>query len=281
MQTLKQPAWLKKTIHNNLNIGATRAILKGLNLNTVCQEARCPNIFDCFANRVATFLILGDACTRDCGFCSVLKGKPASVDEDEPKRLAEAVSMLGLKHVVITSVTRDDLPDGGSGQFAKTIRAVKEEAPESAVIEVLTPDFNGNEADIKRVIEAGPHIFGHNMETAPRLYNSARRFSDYKRSLRVLQFAKMVNPNIVTKSAIMLGLGETKDEITQVMKDLRGANCDSLAVGQYLRPSSGQIPVVEYINPAGFEALKYIGYSLGFKNVESGSFVRSSYRKGG
>lgn len=279
MQILKQPLWLRKKIHLNSDLDFTKKILNEFNLNTVCQSARCPNIFDCFSKKIATFLILGNRCTRNCGFCSIEKGQPEIIDGDEPDKIAEAVFRLGLKHIVITSVTRDDLNDGGSAQFVQTIEAIRKRNNTNLTIEVLVPDFKGNKIDIKRIVDANPDIFGHNIETVPRLYKRIRPEADYRRSLNVLKFAKEINSDLITKSGLMLGLGETGEEVISVMKDLRSANCDMLAIGQYLRPSLKQAEVREFISPGKFIKYKEVGYSLGFKNVQSGPFVRSSYQE--
>lgn len=276
---IKQPAWLKKRLDNNPDFNFTKSVLREFSINTVCESARCPNIFDCFSKKAATFLILGNNCTRDCAFCSVGKGRAEAPEEDEPDRAAEAVSTLSLGRVVITSVTRDDLSDGGSGQFVRVIEAIRKRIGKKIGIEVLVPDFKGNKADIKRVAGANPDIFGHNVETAPRLYKKIRPKADYERSINVLRYAKEANPLLTTKSGFMLGLGETEEEIKSLMNDLRAASCDMLAIGQYLRPSAAQVEVKEFIKPDKFSRFKELGYSLGFKNVQSGPFVRSSYFK--
>ncbi len=280
MRGLEQrPAWLKKSIINSPAIGATAAVIKEYGLNTVCQSARCPNIFDCFSRKTATFLILGNTCTRNCSFCAVKKGRPANADIDEPQRIVEAVSTLGLGHVVITSVTRDDLPDGGAGQFVKTIEALKNKKGDAVEIEVLVPDFKGDREALEAVVGASPDIFSHNIETVPRLYRSIRPQADYKRSLEVLRFAKEIKPDLSTKSGIMAGFGETKTEVVSVMTDLRNTDCDIFTVGQYLRPSVEQAVVERFVTPDEFLEFKKIGLEMGFKKIESGTFVRSSYRE--
>lgn len=276
---MRRPAWLKKRLDNNPDFDFTKAVLREFGINTVCEAAGCPNIYDCFSKKAATVLILGNNCTRDCAFCSVGKGPAEAPREDEPAVVCEVVRALGLGRVVITSVTRDDLSDGGSGQFARVIEAIRENLGEKVVIEVLVPDFKGNKADIRRVAEVKPDIFGHNVETPPRLYKKVRPKADYERSIDVLRYAKEANPLLKTKSGFMVGLGETEEEIKSIMVDLRAADCDMLAIGQYLRPSMAQVEIMEFIHPDGFLRFKELGYSLGFKDVQSGPFVRSSYRE--
>ena len=279
MRGLEQrPAWLKKSIINTPDFGATVAVLKEYGLNTVCQSARCPNIFDCFSRKTATFLILGNTCTRNCSFCAVKKGRPVNAGVDEPQRIVEAVSALGLSHVVITSVTRDDLPDGGAGQFVKTIEALKNKKGDAVEIEVLVPDFKGDRKALEAVAGASPDIFSHNIETVPRLYRSIRPQADYKRSLEVLRFAKEIKPDLSTKSGIMAGLGETRTEVVSVMTDLRNTDCDIFTVGQYLKPSTEQIAVERFVTPDEFMDFKKIGLEMGFEKIESGPFMRSSYK---
>lgn len=280
MRTLSQrPQWLKKTLKTGSDFDMTAAVLAEYDLNTVCQSARCPNIFDCFSRRIATFLILGDTCTRNCGFCAVKKGEPADIDTDEPQRIAEAVSVLGLGHVVITSVTRDDLPDGGADRFAKTIKALRSRKGDGVKIEALVPDFKGDEEAVKTVVDASPDIFSHNIETVPRLYQAIRPQADYKRSLEVLRSAKEMRSDLSTKSGMMAGLGETKAEVISVMEGLRKAGCDIFGIGQYLRPSAEQTAVERFVTPDEFTDFKKIGLEMGFKRVESGPFVRSSYKE--
>lgn len=272
----RRPSWLKKRISISPQQSHVHDILKGLNLHTVCQSAMCPNIAECFGKGTATFMILGNICTRNCRFCAITSGEPQPVDEDEPRRLALAVRKLNLRHVVITSVTRDDLPDGGSGHFANTINEIRQETPETT-IEVLTPDFQGDESALKKVIVSRPDIFNHNLETVSRLYSQVRPMADYQRSLDVLEKAKKFDSEMYTKSGIMLGLGEARDEVSQVMKDLRDVDCNIITVGQYLRPSKAHIEIKEYIEPSVFEEIEEEAKALGFKYVASGPFVRSSF----
>ncbi|MDN5348486.1 MAG: lipoyl synthase [Clostridia bacterium] len=270
------PSWLRKRLPAAGDLEATRAILEELGLNTVCQSARCPNQGECFARHTATFMILGNICTRNCRFCAVRNGEPEPLDPGEPQRVAEAAARLGLRHVVVTSVTRDDLPDGGAGHFAATIRALRERLP-GCIVEVLTPDFKGREEAIAAVVAAVPNIFNHNVETVPRLYPSVRPGADFQRSLEVLLKVKKFNPGIYTKSGIMVGLGETEGEVIQVMRELRRVGCDILTIGQYLQPSSEHLPVVEYIEPEVFNCYEIRGREMGFIFVASAPFVRSSY----
>jgi len=272
----KLPDWLKKKIPDMKQVEETRDILKRLNLNTVCENARCPNIGECFSRHTATFMILGDVCTRNCRFCAVKHGVPLPVDNDEPKRLSEAVSQLGLKHVVITSVTRDDLSDYGAGQFADVVGEIRKRNKNTS-IEILTPDFNGNTDCIDHVAQSGPDVFGHNVETIPELYRKVRQKADYRTSLHVLEVVKKLNSEIVTKSGIMVGLGESKEEILKVIDDLRNVGCDLLTIGQYLSPSKNHTPVREFITPERFEEYKKLAEDKGFI-VASGPFVRSSYK---
>jgi lipoic acid synthetase len=270
---MRLPAWLKTRYRSDLL--ETKHLLRRHRLSTVCEEARCPNRGECFAKPTATFLILGSHCTRNCGFCSVISGTPGPVDMHEPEQVAEAAAEMKLTYVVITSVTRDDLPDGGAEQFAKTITAVRKRLPE-AKMEVLTPDFRGDGDALKTVLTAQPDVFNHNIETVPRLYPVVRPQADYVRSLSVLQHAKESAPDIYTKSGFMVGLGETEDEVLQVLSDLRKNHCDFLTVGQYLRPTKKNLPVVEYILPEGFEILRRRALTMGFRFVASGPLVRSS-----
>lgn len=253
-----------------------RELKKSKALHTVCEEAACPNIGECWESGNATFLILGDVCTRDCRFCAVKGGRPSEADWREPVRVAEAAAAMGLRHAVVTSVTRDDLFDGGAEIFAETIRQIREHVP-TATVEVLIPDFRGDPQALETVMKARPDILGHNVETVPRLYASVRPQAQYARSLGVLRAAKGLQRDAVTKSGIMVGLGETKDEIAAVMKDLRAVNCDILTLGQYLRPSLRHLPVIRYYAPEEFEELKQAGDSAGFDWVEAGPLVRSSY----
>lgn len=270
------PPWLHKRLPSSGNIEATRQLLADLNLNTVCQSALCPNQGECFARRTATFMIMGNTCTRNCRFCAVEHGRPEALDRDEPLRVAEAARRLGLKHVVVTSVTRDDLPDGGAGHFAATISALRAALPQ-AYIEVLTPDFRGDEKALTTIAFAKPDIFNHNVETVPRLYPEVRPQADYRRSLMVLKKIKDYDPTIYTKSGLMVGLGETADEVLQVMADLRAVGCDILTIGQYLRPSPQHLEIKEFITPETFAWYAEKGREMGFLYVASAPFVRSSY----
>ncbi|MBO2521370.1 MAG: lipoyl synthase [Clostridia bacterium] len=272
----RKPDWLKKRIPDPQAMREMRALLDELKLNTICEEAGCPNIGECWAQRTATFLILGDICTRACGFCDVKTGRPEPVNVAEPYHVARAVKRLGLSHVVITSPDRDDLPDKGSEQFAATIRAVHRLCP-GTTVEVLTSDFDGIDEHLIRVLDADPEIFAHNVETVPRLHRKVRPRFRYERSLKVLARAKELRPDIYTKSNIMVGLGERKDEVIQVMRDMRDAGCDFLTIGQYLQPSPKHLPVVEYVHPDVFEEYRAEALALGFLHVASGPFVRSSF----
>jgi len=271
------PPWLKKGLTFNEVSDRTKNILAELGVETVCQQARCPNLSECFSRGRATFLILGDICTRDCRFCAIRSGEPSPPERDEPARVVLAAERLGLRHVVITSVTRDDLPDYGAEHFARTIRLLKYRLPQ-ARIEVLVPDFGGRKEYIDVVIEAGPDIFNHNVETVPRLYKDVRQEADYGRSLQVLKLAKEGEGKVYTKSGLMVGLGEEATEVYQVMEDLRGVGCDCLTIGQYLRPSNRHYPVHEFIHPDRFKRYETRAYELGFTHVSSGPFVRSSYQ---
>ncbi|HAP66350.1 MAG TPA: lipoyl synthase [Nitrospinae bacterium] len=270
------PQWLIKKSRDNSKLHTVKSILREKGLNTVCESARCPNIAECFSKPTATFMILGDVCTRRCGFCSVGKGYPLQPSDDEPVKIAEVSAKLSLRHVVITSVTRDDLPDKGSWQFVRTINEVRR-LNNGITVEVLTPDFSGSVESIRRVAEKKPEIYNHNIETVPRLYKKVRPQADYRRSLELLKLVKYFYPAIITKSGIMVGLGEEKDEVIGVMKDLRNAGCDVLTIGQYLMPTKNNLPVIEYVEPEIFEFYKQEGVKMGFKQVESGPFVRSSY----
>ncbi len=269
------PSWLKRRLPRGNGNFFTQELLRELRLETVCENARCPNRPECYSRRTATFMILGNVCTRPCGFCSVPKGMPELLEDDEPARLAEAAHRLGLRHVVITSVTRDDLPDGGADHFRRCILAVRERT--GAVVEVLTPDFLGDLSAVDRVLEAAPEVFNHNMETVPRLYKKVRGRASYQRSLDLLANVKRRSPGTVTKSGLMLGLGETVEELFDVLSDLRAVRCDTLTLGQYLAPTLKHIPVARYVPPAEFDALAVLARSLGFANVVAGPFVRSSY----
>jgi lipoic acid synthetase len=270
------PEWLTVKAPKKGAYEEVAGYLKSLGLHTVCQSASCPNIGECFSKKTATFMILGDSCTRNCGFCGVSHCGPTPVDPDEPEKVAQASLNMGLKYIVVTSVTRDDLPDGGAGQFAQTIRRISKAIPDARV-EVLIPDFQGDRAALQTVLEARPFVLNHNVETAPRLYPIARSAADYGRSLRLIETAKEISPSIYTKSGLMVGLGETREEVIGVLKDLRAAGCDIVTIGQYLRPGRGNLPVAEYIAPSRFEEYKSIGNGMGFTFVASGPFVRSSY----
>ncbi|MDQ7038102.1 MAG: lipoyl synthase [Aquificota bacterium] len=254
-----------------------KRILREAMLNTVCEESRCPNISECFSEGTATFMILGDRCTRSCSFCNVRRGKPLPPDPFEPYRILEAVKVLRLRYVVITSVTRDDLPDGGASQFASCVKTLKENIP-GIKVEVLIPDFCGSRSSLEVVLAEGPDVVAHNVETVPRLYSSVRGGADYRRSLEVLRTVKEIKGDVITKSALILGFGERKDEVIKVLEDLREAGCDVLTVGQYYQPSLRHHPVVKYYSQEEFDEIREIAYSMGFKFVASGPNVRSSYR---
>lgn len=269
------PLWLKRPLPRGNENAFTERVLTDLHLETVCENARCPNRPECYARKTATFMILGNVCTRPCGFCAVARGKPLTVELDEPDRVAEASQRLGLRHVVITSVTRDDLSDGGAELFYQTVLAVRRKT--GAAIEVLTPDFVGNQSAIDRVIEARPEVYNHNLETVPRLYSRVRRNADYRRSLDLLDRVKQSAPSIQTKSGVMLGLGESIVEVLDLLADLREIRCDLLTVGQYLQPSPDHLPVERYVPPEEFDQIGRLATRLGFDRVASGPFVRSSY----
>lgn len=275
-RTGRLPAWLKRQLPAGNGNFFTQHLLSDLRLETVCENARCPNRPECWSRRTATFMILGNVCTRPCGFCSVPKGEPLHVEDDEPARVAEAAVRLGLKHVVITSVTRDDLPDGGADHFARCIRAVRDRMP-GAAVEVLTPDFLGDLAAIDHVTDANPEVFNHNLETVPRLYRVVRGRALYQRSLDLLDRVKRRAPHVVTKAGLMLGIGETTEELFEVLADLRTIRCDVLTLGQYLAPTLKHIPVARFVPPAEFDALAAKARLLGFRQVVAGPFVRSSY----
>jgi lipoic acid synthetase len=275
LSSVRKPQWLNKKI-NLEDCNKVKALLNGLELNTVCREASCPNIGECFAKGEATVLILGKICSRNCSFCGVQKGNPEGIDLDEPSRVREAVNRLDLKHVVITSVTRDDLSDGGADIFVRTIQEIRS-LKKSVTIEVLIPDFQLNLAAIKTLVEARPDIIGHNMETVPRLYTLAHQGADYSRSLEVLRLIKRFDKIVYSKSGIMLGMGEAEEEVLKVLADLRKVDCDFLSIGQYLSPSNKHFSVKEYISPDKFAYYKDKALELGFKYVASGPYVRSSY----
>ena len=274
------PDWLKKKGNlNNFKIKQVKNLLGDLHLNTVCQSASCPNIFECFGKKIATFMLMGNICTRNCGFCGVRSGKPQALDEDEPSRIAYAVKKMRLKYAVITSVTRDDLADGGSSHFAETISEIKKSNPFSK-IECLIPDFKGDSGNLKIVLTGGPDVLGHNIETIKRNFPTVRKNSDYENSLAILRLSKLYKPGIYTKSGFMLGLGENMEEIEELLGDLKRASCDIVTVGQYLRPTQSNIPVKKYYKPEEFERIRELVISFGFKAVESGIFTRSSYDAG-
>ena len=270
------PRWLKRNVPLGNANHFTARLLEELRLETVCDNAKCPNRMECYSQKTATFMVLGNVCTRPCGFCAVDKGRTQAVEADEPQRLAEASRRLGLRHVVITSVTRDDLPDGGAEHFYRCVLAVREQ--NGAAVEVLTPDFLGKPGAVERVVASAPEVFNHNTETVPRLYRRVRgRKSDYRWTLELLARVKHLNPAIKTKSGLMLGLGETRGELFDVLADLREAGCDLLTLGQYLQPSPEHLPVERYVPPEEFDELGRQARWLGFQQVASGPFVRSSY----
>lgn len=271
------PEWIREKKLNLSSLAEIKTMLRDRDLHSVCESLACPNRTDCFSRGTATFMILGDVCTRACGFCNVTTGLPyAPPSIDEPRAVAETAQRLQLRHVVVTSVTRDDLPDGGATQFAETIRAIRLTMPESAV-EVLTPDFRGNADAVRIVVEAKPDYFNHNVETVPRLYRHVRPGSRFDRSVDVLREAKRIDPEIVTKSGLMLGFGETKDEVVDVLERLADAGVEIVTIGQYLQPKRIKLEVVEYVHPDVFEEYRLLGEAMGFRAVFSGPFVRSSY----
>jgi lipoic acid synthetase len=269
------PSWLKRALPKGNENFFTHNLLRDLRLETVCENARCPNRPECYSRRTATFMVLGNVCTRPCGFCSVPRGEALDLEPDEPGRVAEAAARLGLRHVVITSVTRDDLSDGGADHFARCVLAVRERT--GAAVEVLTPDFLGDMAAIDRVIAADPDVYNHNLETVPRLYRKVRGKADYHRSLALLRRVKGRAPAMTTKSGLMLGIGETVAELFDVFADLRAVGCDVLTLGQYLAPTLKHIPVARFVPPAEFDSIAERARLLGFKQVVAGPFVRSSY----
>jgi len=268
--------WLKVRAPGGPEFAETMATVRELGLHTVCQEARCPNIGECWGHRTATFMLLGDTCTRNCGFCAVTHGRPLAVDPAEPLRVASAVARLGLRHVVVTSVNRDDLADGGAAHFAATAGAIKRLLP-GCRVEVLVPDFQGNLASVAEVVTSPIDVFNHNLETVPRLYRRVRAGARYARSLAVLEAAHGGRDRLLTKTGLMLGLGETQEELASVFRDLRSIGCDILTLGQYLRPSGEHLPVERYVPPEEFTALGAEALALGFRHVEAGPLVRSSY----
>jgi lipoic acid synthetase len=276
----RKPPWLKVRLAGGPNHAELKGIMRGLSLHTVCEEAMCPNIGECWEAREATFLILGDRCTRRCGFCDVMTAKPGPVDEDEPARIADAVQRMGLRFVVLTAVARDDLPDGGAAIWAATIRAVRDAVPDCG-IEVLPSDLKGGERDLATVVEAGPDVFAHNLETVRRLHDRIRPAFGYDRSLGVLRTVKDLHPGQVTKSNLILGMGERTDEVASALRDLHGAGCDIVTMGQYLRPTPMHLPVDRWVPPEEFAEHKRIGEDLiGIPHIEAGPLVRSSYHAG-
>jgi len=273
---LERPKWLRAPAPAGENYHDLKNLIQRLRLNTVCESAACPNVGECWNQRTATFMILGNVCTRRCGFCAVQKGAPLPVDYDEPERVAEAVEAMGLKFAVITSVNRDDRADGGAEMFALVIRAIRRRIPGCGV-EVLIPDFQGNLAAVETVMQGRPDVLNHNTETVPRLYRQVRLGARYERSLDVLEHAKRCAPSTPTKSGLMLGLGETAEEVLQVMRDLRAHQVNILTLGQYLRPSPKHLPIVRYVDPAEFAEFRQAGREMGFAHVEAGPLVRSSY----
>lgn len=270
------PEWLTVKAPKRGAYEEMAGYLNSLGLHTVCQSASCPNIGECFSQKTATFMILGDVCTRNCNFCGVNSGKPLCVDAEEPSHVAQASAQMGLRYVVVTSVTRDDLPDGGASQFAETIRLIGEHIPD-AKVEVLIPDLGGDWNSLLVIMDAAPFVLNHNIETVPRLYQQVRPQARYRRSLELLETAKTIQSSIYTKSGLMVGLGETPEEVAEALRDLRSIGCDFVTIGQYLRPSRNNLAVVEYVTPERFEEYKSVGYDLGFRHVASGPFVRSSY----
>ena len=272
----RKPSWLKVRAPGGENYLHLKHLMRDLDLHTVCEEAHCPNVGECWEHGTATFMILGDVCTRNCAYCAVAHGRPPKYDPSEPERVARAAAEMNLRHVVLTSVDRDDLPDFGAWAFAETIRLIKAASPGTSV-EVLVPDFQGREASIRAVLEANPDIYNHNTETVPRLYKRCRPGGRYERVMEIFRTSKRLAPDIPTKTGIILGMGETLQEVEVVMKDLREVDVDILTLGQYLRPSEGHIPLDRYVTPEEFRQLRDVGMSMGFRHVESGPLVRSSY----
>ena len=273
---VRKPGWLKVKSPGGETYAEVRRLMRDLELHTVCEEAHCPNVGECWNHRAATFLILGDVCTRNCAYCAVAHGVPDPLDREEPRRLAEAVEAMRLRHVVVTSVDRDDLPDGGAGQYAAVVREIRLRMAETSV-ELLIPDFKGDEAALRVVVEARPDVLNHNLETVPRLYRLARPGGRYERALELLRRAKAMDPLLVTKSGIMVGLGETWEEAMAALRDLRAVGVDLITIGQYLRPSAAHLPVARFWTPDEFAELRRLGMTMGFRHVESGPLVRSSY----
>jgi lipoic acid synthetase len=272
----RKPDWLRIDLNKGRSLNYVKEILSRFSLNTVCEEANCPNRMECFSKKTATFMILGSQCTRNCRFCNVTHGTPQPVDPEEPDKVAKAAAELELKHVVVTSVTRDDLPDGGARHFSRVIKAIKSLSSDT-VVEVLIPDFRGSFAALETVVKAKPEVLNHNIETVPRLYPEVRPAAIYERSLELLSRVKSIDGSMLTKSGIMVGLGEKEEEVFRVFNDLRSAGCDFLTIGQYLAPSAGHYPVAEYISPEIFKMYKEKALSLGFSFVASAPLVRSSY----
>ncbi len=280
---LRKPDWFKVPANSGAANEEVVRLIRSLNLHTVCEEANCPNAGECFSHKTATFMLLGSQCTRNCTFCVVGKGQPEQPDPDEPARIAEAVAKLGLRHVVLTTVTRDDLPDGGASHFVRVIEAIRatgQAAGRTPAIEVLISDLQGNWDALAEIIAARPEVINHNVETVPRLYPEVRPQAVFARSVELLARVKQANPDILTKSGIMVGLGETTEEVQEVMRELRAAGCDLLTIGQYLAPSKAHHPVVEYIHPDQFKRYREAGAAMGFRHVASGPLVRSSYHAG-
>ena len=275
----RRPDWLRAPAPIGENYSRLKALVSDLGLHTVCESAACPNLGECWNHLTATFMILGNVCTRRCGFCAVQKGAPLEVDYDEPRRVADAVAALGLRYAVVTSVDRDDRADGGAELFALTIRAIRERVP-GCKVEVLVPDFMGSHEAMETVLAVRPDVLNHNVETVPRLYYDVRRGSNYRRSLDMLRHSKRAAPDVPTKSGMMLGLGESEEEVVEVMRDLRAHQVDVVTLGQYLRPSRDHLPIRRYYTPAEFGALKQTGEHIGFRHVEAGPLVRSSYHAG-
>ena len=274
--SVRKPAWLKVKAPGGPTFAHIKRMMRELDLHTVCEEARCPNMGECWGHRTATFMILGSVCTRSCGFCAVATGRPMALDFEEPRRVAEAVTQMGLKHVVVTSVNRDELRDGGATLFAATIRWIRRLNP-ACTVEVLTPDFKGAMEALQVVMDAKPDVFNHNVETVPRLYRRVRPQAIYERSLKVLQAAKAMNPGKPTKSGFMLGLGETHDEIESLLRDLHAHEVDIVTIGQYLRPTPDHLPIERYVPPDEFREYARLGKAMGIPHVQSGPLVRSSY----
>ncbi|MGA6926416.1 MAG: lipoyl synthase [Desulfosarcina sp.] len=274
-----KPPWLRRKLPSGPEYEQIRSMIDAGQLHTVCQEANCPNQFECFSTHTATFLILGATCTRDCRFCNIEGGQPTPVDPDEPRRVAEAADRMKLRYVVVTSVTRDDLPDGGAGHFAATIHALRDQMP-AVQVEVLIPDFQGDRSSLETVLGARPDVLNHNMETVRRLYSAARPQADYDRSLELLARVGKIDPRLPAKSGIMLGLGETEEEVKEVIEDIHRTGCRMLTIGQYLQPTARHLPVVAFIAPEAFDRWRRVALGVGFEKVASGPFVRSSYHAG-